>query len=67
MYGEGQLFFSRLLVLLKDTQGKIVHLNEEALKDVAWWHVFAKDFNGTFVIPSEIWCKPDAISVQITV
>ena len=58
---EGRLFFSRLLILLKETKGKVVHLNEEALKDVAWWHAFAKDFNGTSVIPSEIWCKPDAI------
>ena len=58
---EGWIFFSRLLILFKETKGKMVHLNDEALKDIAWWHVFAKDFNGTSVIPTEIWCKPDAI------
>ena len=49
---EGQLFFSRILVLLKICPKKsVIWTSDQATKDILWWNKFCETFNGVSAIP----------------
>ena len=57
---QSRVFINRLLYTLRSMgERKRVKLNESFQKDLRWWSMFMKDFNGTSFIPSAIWSEPD--------
>ena len=59
---EGWLFFSRLLILLKECPKKgVIWVSYQAKKDVPWWNKFCETFNGVSAIPGTVWSKPDFV------
>ena len=58
--GKQRLFFSRLLILLKECPKKgVIWISEQAKKDILWWNKFCETFNGVSTIPGPVWSKPD--------
>ena len=59
---EGRLFFSRLLVLLKEyPKGGVMWISDQARKDILWWNKFCETFNGVSALPGPTWSKPDLV------
>ena len=60
---EGRLFFSRILMVLKDAYHtkNAMKITCEMQKDLVWWETFLTDYNGISCIPDNIWSRPDRI------
>ena len=56
----GRIFVSRMLRLLRNSDGRHLQINEEARKDVKWWYRLMADFDGITIVPQSHWSPPDA-------
>ena len=60
---EGHLFFSHILVVLKQAYhcDRQINISVEMQKDLHWWNTSLDDYNGISCIPNEIWSRPNEV------
>ena len=57
---QSRVFLNRLLEALRSMNGKkSISLSESFQKDLKWWSMFIREYNGVSFIPSTIWAEPD--------
>jgi hypothetical protein len=59
----GRIFISRLLHILPSLkkQHHHFHVNKQFKKDLLWWKLFIRSYNGVSLIPDMNWSAPDAL------
>ena len=57
---QSRIFLNRLLETLRDMKKKkVIKLSSSFQKDLRWWSLFIKKFNGVAFIPPAVWDEPD--------
>ena len=59
---QSRVFLNRLLEVLRAVEWNRktkIRLSEDFKKDLKWWDLFMKSFNGISFIPSSVWTEPD--------
>ena len=57
---QSRVFLNRLLEALRSMKKKkSINLSESFQKDLKWWSMFIRQYNGVSFIPSAIWAEPD--------
>ena len=59
---QSRVFINRLLTALRSfPQTKYMSVPDDMVKDIQWWLLFMRDYNGVSLIPPVAWIAPDVV------